>query len=926
MQGARAGSGRTAGAGLTLLLRAHKGATIAFVVVLIAALFAALTVRVLIVKKGSIEKRVELLISNFVGAIDGQISASIDKIDLVVLALADELQEQLLSRKQIDVKSVAAIIARYLSRIPELNGLRVTDAAGIVIAATGLPASARVSFADRDFFQAQRASLTSELIVSQPMLGRVSEGWITVLSRKYVNPDGSFAGLIAAPIRIAHLTKLLSVLDLGPGGVAVIRDRDLALVTRYPPNAGPAGVMGSKGASKELTDLVNSGSPQGTYHSAATADGIERTSAYHVLARTPFVLQAGVSSDYYLADWRADVRKGIVLNAVFSGVLSLCGLLLWWMWRQQAREGALATSVLDNAAEGIMVGSADGRILSVNQAFTDITGYAAEEALGQLPSLLKSQENDQDLDSAVAEEIGAKGRWQGQVWKRRKDGGTFLALETISPVRNEFGQIVSYVIVFTDITELHRKDERIRHLAFHDALTGLPNRVLLQQRVEQAFDRARVDAAPFALLLIDLDRFKLVNDMLGHRAGDNLLRQVAERLRQCTQDVDTIARVGGDEFVILQPDIGGSEDPERLATQALRLLAAPYDISGTQVAVGGSIGVALAPRDGMNFDELFGHSDLALYRAKSEGRNHFRFFDPEMGRAAMERGMLELDLREAVERGQFDVYYQPCIDLVSGEIVCCEALIRWHHPVRGLINPAEFIPIAEDIGLIGRIGDWVLNRACEQAASWPRQVKTAVNLSAAQFIAGDLFEAVQKALARSRLAPERLELEITESLLIDDNDGSLATLHRLREHGVRIALDDFGTGYSSLTYLRQFPFDRIKIDKGFVAEITTRPDCAAIVSAVAGLGRSLGISITAEGIETRDQLVMVRAAGCTEAQGFLFGRPVPATDMVRILATRAPENIRGLWAELSERSAGEPTAPARAAENLIAVQPQTRRA
>jgi predicted signal transduction protein with EAL and GGDEF domain len=324
-----------------------------------------------------------------------------------------------------------------------------------------------------------------------------------------------------------------------------------------------------------------------------------------------------------------------------------------------------------------------------------------------------------------------------------------------------------------------------------------------------------------------------------------------------------------------------------------------------EVAVGASIGVALAPRDGMNFDELFGHSDLALYRAKSEGRNHFRFFDPEMGRAAMERGMLELDLREALERGQFDVHYQPCIDLVSGEIVCCEALIRWRHPVRGLINPAEFIPIAEEIGLIGRIGDWVLDRACEQAASWPRQVKTAVNLSAAQFIAGDLFDAVQKALVRSGLAPERLELEITESLLIDDNDGSLATLHRLRELGVRIALDDFGTGYSSLTYLRQFPFDRIKIDKGFVAEITNRRDCAAIVSAVAGLGRSLGISITAEGIETRDQLVMVRAAGCTDAQGFLFGRPVSAADIVRLLTTRSPEHIRGLWARLSERSGDE---------------------
>jgi diguanylate cyclase (GGDEF)-like protein/PAS domain S-box-containing protein len=905
MKGAGAGSGQTIGFGLKLLPRAHKGAVIAVVVVVITALFAALTALFLIEKKHSIEKRVELLTSNFVGVIDEQISASIDKIDLVVLALADELQEQLASRKQIDVKSITAIMAKYVSRIPELNGLRVTDAAGMVIAGTGLPDNARVSFADRDFFQAQRASLTRELIVSKPMQGRVSEGWITVLSRKYFNPDASFAGVIAAPIRIAHLTKLLSVLDLGPGGTAVIRDRDLALVTRYPPNDGPAGVTGSKGASKELSDLVKSGSPQGTYHSAATADGIERTNSYRALGRTPFVLLAGMSSDYYLAEWHADVRKGIVLDALFAGVLSLCGLLLWWMWRQQAREGALATSVLDNAAEGIMVSSADGRIISVNRAFTDITGYSAEEAFGQVPSLLKSHESYQDFQGAAAEELGAKGRWQGQVWKRRKDGGTFLALETISPVRNDYGQIVSYVVVFADITELHRKDERIRHLAYHDALTRLANRALLQQRVEQAFDRARVDDVPFAMLLLDLDRFKQVNDMLGHRAGDDLLRQVADRLRQCTRHDDTIARVGGDEFVILQPDISGPADPEELATRALQLLATPYDINGIQVVVGASIGLALAPRDGMNFDELFGHSDLALYSAKSQGRNYFRFFDPDMGHAALERGMLELDLREAIERGQFELDYQPCVDIGSGEIVCCEALIRWRHPVRGLISPAEFIPIAEETGLIGRLGDWVINRACEQAARWPRQIKTAVNLSAAQFISGNLFEAVQNALLGAKLAPERLELEITESLLIDDYEGSLATLHRLRELGVRIALDDFGTGYSSLTYLRQFPFDRIKIDKGFVAEITTRQDCAAIVSAVAGLGRNLGISITAEGIETRDQLVMVRAAGCTEAQGFLFGRPAPAADIVHLLATRSPEHIRGLWAWLSERSVDE---------------------
>jgi diguanylate cyclase (GGDEF)-like protein len=393
------------------------------------------------------------------------------------------------------------------------------------------------------------------------------------------------------------------------------------------------------------------------------------------------------------------------------------------------------------------------------------------------------------------------------------------------------------------------------------------------------------------VLSIDLDRFKTVNDMLGHRAGDELLRQVADRLHRCKRSNDTIARVGGDEFVVVHTELSGPHDAETLAKEILQALGAPYNVNGTVVSVGASIGIALAPRDGTKIDELLGHSDLALYRAKSEERNQFRFFKSEMGKAALDRSRLELDLRDAFASQQFELFYQPCVNIVNGQIVSCEALIRWHHPTRGLTGPVDFIPIAEEIGLISRLGEWVINRACEEAARWPSDVKVAINLSAAQFIGGNLPEVVLGALRQSGLAPTRLELEITETLLIDDYEGSLATLHRLREQGVRVALDDFGTGYSSLTYLRQFPFDRIKIDKAFVGEMTTRPDCAAIVSAVAGLGRSLSIDITAEGIETRDQLIMVRASGCTEAQGYLFGKPVPAADLARKLETHDPASV-----------------------------------
>ena len=890
--------GRVPGAGARprLAVHAHKGGVIALVVVLITSVFVALTALFLAEKKRSIEKRVELLTSNFVEIIQEQISFSIEKIDLMMLTLADELEAQLTSRRRLDLAVIDASLARHLARLPELDGLRVLDAEGTVIAAAGVQDNARVSLADRAFFRAHKASLNAELIVSKPLEGRVADRWITVLSRKYRNPDGSFAGVITAPIPIAHFTTLLSKFDLGPGGIALIRDRDLALVTRYPPVSGMAGTIGSKGASKEFTKLVASGAASSTFHSAGTADGVERTSTFRLLPRTPFVVLAGMAADYYLADWRSDLRKGIVLDGAFALMLSLSGLLLWWVWRQQAREGALAKTVHDNAAEAIMVGDANGRIISVNRAFTEITGYSAEEAFGQMPSLLKAPQNEENLYRTIHDELAAHGRWQGEVWKRRRNGETFLALETITPVRNEQGEIVSYVVVFADITELHRKDERIRHLAYHDSLTGLANRVLLQQKVEQAFERGHIAGTAFATLLIDLDRFKLVNDMLGHRAGDDLLRQVGDRLRKCAEDFNVIARVGGDEFAILLGEISGREQCEQLAVKALRLLSAPYDIGGTQVSVGASIGIALAPLDGANFDELFGHADLALYRSKSEGRNHFRFFDPEMGKAALERAKLEHDLREAFEKEQFEVHYQPCINIHSGDVVTCEALVRWHHPTRGLIGPAEFIPIAEEIGLIGRLGDWVLRRACQEATTWPAHVKVAINLSAAQFIGGDLYDVLQTALANTGLPPNRLELEITESLLIEDYEGSLATLRRLRETGIGVALDDFGTGYSSLTYLRQFPFDRIKIDKGFVAEITTRTDCAAIVLAIAALGRSLGISITAEGIETHDQLLMVRAAGCTEAQGHLFGRPVPAAQ----LSLSSPAGSPRLYAAVAQ--------------------------
>jgi diguanylate cyclase (GGDEF)-like protein len=425
-----------------------------------------------------------------------------------------------------------------------------------------------------------------------------------------------------------------------------------------------------------------------------------------------------------------------------------------------------------------------------------------------------------------------------------------------------------------------RAETQIVHMARHDSVTGIANRAVLRERMEEALVLLRRRGDPFTIFMLDLDLFKTINDSLGHPIGDELLKMVANRLLDCARQTDTVARLGGDEFAILAAAEG--DQREAAITTASRLLeavAAPYDLDGGHLEIATSIGIALAPDHGTDVDQLVRHADLALYKAKSEGRNTYRFFDDAMGTEARTRRALQIGLRDALTNEEFELHYHPIIDIKSGEVDSVEALVRWRHPQRGLIAPGEFIPLAEETGLINPIGEWVLRKACSDAVSWPSQIKVSVNLSPAQFRKISPVEIVCKALADSGLPAERLELEITESVLMHGNAENVATLHQLRSMGISIVLDDFGTGYSSLSYLRMFPFDKIKIDRSFVNELSQSAGCASIVSAVAGLGRSLQVATVAEGIETEDQLVLVRTAGCTHAQGFLFGRPCPITEL-----------------------------------------------
>ncbi|WP_207459720.1 EAL domain-containing protein [Azospirillum sp. SYSU D00513] len=444
-----------------------------------------------------------------------------------------------------------------------------------------------------------------------------------------------------------------------------------------------------------------------------------------------------------------------------------------------------------------------------------------------------------------------------------------------------------WIATHEDLTETIKAQAMIAHMARHDALTGLANRTLFREELDRALLRVRRGEG-LALLCLDLDHFKNVNDTLGHPVGDALLRTVAQRLRGCTRETDTIARLGGDEFSILQvgPDQTGQQRDRAvaLAARVIDALSAPYDIDGHQLVVGASVGIALAPGDGLDPDQLLQNTDLALYQAKAEGRGTHRFFAPDMAERLHAYHALKTGLREALAKGQFELHYQPLVNLRSGRVRGFEALLRWRHPERGLVSPAEFIPVAEETGLIVALGEWVLQEACREAVGWPAGLGVSVNLSPVQFRSRGLVEAVAGALAESGLEPERLELEITESVLLQDNDANLAVLSELRQLGLRIAMDDFGTGYSALGYLRSFPFDKIKIDRSFVSDLPQGEGSKAILHAVAGLGRSLAITTTAEGVETRDQLEAVRAQGCDEAQGYFFSRPVPAAEIPLLLA------------------------------------------
>jgi diguanylate cyclase (GGDEF)-like protein len=540
-------------------------------------------------------------------------------------------------------------------------------------------------------------------------------------------------------------------------------------------------------------------------------------------------------------------------------------------------------AAISNMSQGLVMFDADARLVICNQRYLSMyrldaadikPGTTLDRVIERRTASGTFSGNPDDF----IENISASVKFGEQVTQ-------FIELNdgrTVAVVRRPMAG-GGWVATHEDVTERRQAEMKIAHMARHDALTDLPNRVLLRERLNEALSQVN-RGRRLAVLYLDLDLFKNVNDSLGHPTGDELLREVADRLRGCVCETDTISRVGGDEFCIIQAGIAHATEAEQMARRVAEVIKSPFDLGGQQIMIDASIGIALAPADSSEADELLRNADMALYGAKADGRGVYRFFEANMDARMKDRRALEMALRSAFDKGEFELYYQPVVNLDKEQVRCCEALLRWQHPERGMVSPTEFIPIAEEIGLIVPLGEWVIRRACEDAAKWPGEVCVAVNLSPTQLSTKSLLPAVLGALASSRLLPHRLEIEITEAVLMQNSEINLRTLHELRALGIRISMDDFGTGYSSLSYLRSFPFDRIKIDRCFIKGLGDDSESDAIVQAVAGLADSLGMTTTAEGVETRQQLDRVRHLGCTDVQGFFYSPPMPARELAQLLA------------------------------------------
>ncbi|HXP97981.1 MAG TPA: EAL domain-containing protein [Telmatospirillum sp.] len=1020
------------------------------------------------------ENDVRTALENVTTLLDHDITESVGKIDYSLRGLADELERELVSRGRLDSQSVDALLRTRRDWLSGLADFHVIDASGALRYDPREGERDDLTFADRDYFIAQRVHRDVGLIMSNPIFGRAAQTWLIIFSRRFNLGDGGFAGVVTATIPVEDFARRLGGLDLGPHGVIVVRSADTTLIARQPTAASPSEQPGSKTISTELADFIASDVQHKTFHIGRAAPGGESIQTYRRLAAGQFIVMAGRTADDYLMPWRATAEKAAIFAALFLSITSAAAWLLWRFFnlttqgaqallQSEERYRSLFTHmqigftlreiVTDEAGRPI-----DCRFLAVNDAFLASRGFRSDEVVGKTLREIYTDSAKDTFDwigtygevvrtgtpvrfeafseasqvwsevtayrtapgqfAAVVADINerkaaeakiqrltnlyaalsqcnqaivhsksegelfpqicrdavrfggmqmawiglldeasrrirpvasfndstgylekieistdasspfgggpsstavgenrpywcqdltqdqAMAPWQAGVRKigcasiaalpLTRNGTPIGCLVLYSTVTNAFDEDAQRLLVemasdisfaldnFAREAERRKAQEKITELAFFDQLTGLPNRILLIDRLKQAVNSRSERYG--ALLFIDLDDFKTLNDTLGHDKGDLLLKQVAERLTASVRTEDTVARFGGDEFVLVLPSLNEVEADaaahvETVGEKVLAALNQLYALGDVAYRCTPSIGVTLFKGQAVSVDDLLKQADLAMYKSKAAGRNTIRFFDPAMQAAVIERVSLEADLNEGLQQGQFSLHYQPQIVGDEGGVVGAEVLLRWRHPDRGMVSPAEFIPVAEETGLILPLGEWVLETACRQLAAWARQpdmahLTLAVNVSARQFHEADFVSQVMAVIERTGANPQRLKLELTESLLVANVQDIIEKMVALKAKGTNFSLDDFGTGYSSLSYLKRLPLEQLKIDQSFVRDVLTDPNDAAIARTIVALAQSLGLGVIAEGVETEEQRDFLAGLGCHAYQGYFFSRPL----------------------------------------------------
>jgi len=834
------------------------------------------------------QARAEAQGQNLATLTDAYLAAHLSQLDQSLQSVARSVEASLALRGRIDANEAASLIEAVQAERPDLSGVYLVDATGHISAGhLGVQAD-DLDQSGQAWFQALLQHPSNGLQVAAPRASLVGDGWVLPFSRRIVDPDGHTAGAVLATMQIAHLSLLLSRVDAGPGGVVVLRSSALHQIVRYPALAGEQGRIGRQNASPELRELLQRTDWRvANYRSSQTPDGVSRTYAARRMSAAPLLVLVGLADEDTLAGWQRELRTTLALVLAFLALLSGAGLMLVRALArvEEARQRArLLTAVFEHSGEAIVVTDADNRIVEVNPAFVQQTGYAPHEVVGRNPRLLASGHTAPDEYQAMWAALAERGQWRGELLDRHRDGRVSPKWMSISVVRDAQGTVTHHIAQTMDLSELKAAEQRILHLAHHDHLTSLPNRVLLRGRLEQALAAASRSGSELAMLFIDLDRFKDINDSLGHHVGDAMLVEVAQRLQRLVRGSDIVARLGGDEFVLVLTELGdeGARASAAIAQKVLEALRQPVQVEGHELHTSASIGIAIFPADGLDMDALMKGADAAMYHAKAAGRDGLHFYTAAMNQANQERLALEQGLRVAIDRGELFLQYQPQIEAGGLRTVTVEALLRWRHPSLGLVSPVRFIPIAEDTGLIAAIGQWVLHEALRQLALWRAQghttLRMAVNVSAQQ-LRDDLFaNTVADALVQHGVPGGALELEVTESTAMRDPRRTIAQLQQLRQLGVGLSIDDFGTGYSSLAYLKQLPLNSLKLDRSFVMDIEHDANDAAICAATITLAHSLGLAVVGEGVETQAQLDYLRGLGCDLVQGYLFAKPLDADD------------------------------------------------